>query len=750
MLGWLFPKAFITQSGEKCNSDVGIMSATNTTFHSYIEDQSFDHTKPKPTTEIRIGTDLPTPGSSHDLLEGEIECAFCENCFFVWPFTENGFGRVVCTNFRLRFQSSPKTESALPARFKVFNEQWDIPLCSIHSLHYEPVRISENQSSFFKKKFIHVVKSLSSLEIVSSIRLQLKDFRVVTIDLRESQHAASLLNQILFFSRPHKIENIIQAGAEREWCSSLQFNDTKSWEAELERCGLRNNYHWRVASQLQGPRQYFLCKSYPKYFVVPGDTTNYELSRMAEHWTLSRFPIWVWARLSTGVSLLRSSKFDENWEAPKLNKVFAKYVSRATGSEDLEPHSLVLNDDTSPMKISAAYGRLRRLCSVDSYEQFASRDKDWLARINHTGWLHLVSKCLVKAAEGVEWLTRGRSVIIYETEGLDASAVVSSIIQICCDSYYREPLGLESLIAKDWIALGHPFAQRLFGNSNENGEEEITPTFLLFLDCVAQLIRLYPMQFTYSHHLLIALWDLSLTGMVPAFAASSVADQDQLGMRKCGGPFPLERFFQENYIRLFENVTNMAAVTVQNAYETNLTEDIIRPPRSIISVQLWNECYLRWIPPANIKRGGNLFTDIALKESIRNLPAGRLMIDEEPEWPPETNVDKVSSAYPYSEADVGNRGYVNRDDSDNISMSSMSLSTASYMTQDDRYRHRASVPVLGGIPEQIPKFSPLRPNYESSSTSSSSAFTKNVVLNPSNLSSIPRRRPYPRLRDRLS
>ncbi|KHJ87721.1 hypothetical protein OESDEN_12498 [Oesophagostomum dentatum] len=133
-------------------------------------------------------------------------------------------------------------------------------------------------------------------------------------------------------------------------------------------------------------------------------------------------------------------------------------------------------------------------------------------------------------------------------------------------------IGLESLIAKDWIALGHPFAQRLFGIPSGGDGGLIAPTFLLFLDCLAQLIRLYPMQyvhssvglkFAYSQHALIALWDLALTGTVPAFCTSSVTDQ--LAMQKCGGPFPLERFFHEGYTRMFVNVTNMAAVAVQNA-----------------------------------------------------------------------------------------------------------------------------------------------------------------------------------------
>lgn len=31
--------------------------------------------------------------------------------------------------------------------------------------------------------------------------------------------------------------------------------------------------------------------------------------------------------------------------------------------------------------------------------------------------------------------------------------------------------------------------------------------------------------------------------------------------------------------------------------------DVIRPPRTIADVELWNECYLRWIPAASVTVG---------------------------------------------------------------------------------------------------------------------------------------------------
>ncbi|XGW22328.1 hypothetical protein V3C99_004950 [Haemonchus contortus] len=654
------------------------MSASGT-FLSYIGDQTVDEGKP---------ADRPGISSSDvdgSLLKGEIECAFCEQCSFGFPFLENTFGRVVCTNFRLRFEPVAKPENDLSPRFKIFHERWDIPLCSIHSIFFAPVR--QNQS-LTKKKFLPSTSSLSSLEVVSCIKLHLKDFRVMTIDLRGSQNGVSLLNQILFFARPMKTDNIIQSGAEPDWRGRVPFNDAASWDGELKRCGHRTQEDWRICSQFPHGARHFV-HSFPMYFVIPAEIVQHDLDRMAQHWQLSRFPIWVWSR--SGVSLLRSSNFDVNWESPHLNDKVIKSVARATRSEN-PPQLISLNPEITPQKIASSFDRLRRYCSAESYEQFASRDKDWLARISQTGWLQIVSYCLSAAAEAIDSLVDHEcSVIIYENNGLDISAVVSSLVQICCDRYYRTLEGLDSLIAKDWIALGHPFAHRLFGISGGTNEGVTAPTFLVFLDCIAQLIRLYPMQFTYTQHALIALWDLSLTGMVPAFSASSITDQ--IASNKTGSPFPLERFFNESYSRLFSNITNIGAAIVEKASGHPLIYEILRPPTSIADLQLWNECYLRWIPAANVTHGGAVMDDLALKEAIlEEFPSAGIVMSRF--GLADIDLETVSSAYPYSMADVNQRGYFANRESDSLSISSMSLSV-----HEDRWKHRASVPVLGGIPE---------------------------------------------------
>ena len=51
---------------------------------------------------------------------------------------------------------------------------------------------------------------------------------------------------------------------------------------------------------------------------------------------------------------------------------------------------------------------------------------------------------------------------ILEDDGYDVSTIVSSLVQICADKYYRTISGLNVLIEKEWIALGHPFGRNIF------------------------------------------------------------------------------------------------------------------------------------------------------------------------------------------------------------------------------------------------------------------------------------------------
>lgn len=89
--------------------------------------------------------------------------------------------------------------------------------------------------------------------------------------------------------------------------------------------------------------------------------------------------------------------------------------------------------------------------------------------------------------------------------GQDLNCVVSSLTQILLDPYFRTKYGFQSLIQKDWVSLGHPFANRLGHILSK--EIEASPIFLLFLDCVWQLLHQFPTAFEISETYLTTLWD---------------------------------------------------------------------------------------------------------------------------------------------------------------------------------------------------------------------------------------------------
>jgi len=102
------------------------------------------------------------------------------------------------------------------------------------------------------------------------------------------------------------------------------------------------------------------------------------------------------------------------------------------------------------------------------------------------------------------------SVVIHGSEGTDSTLMVVSLVQVILDPDCRTIKGyywpemcfrlyininlcisrFESLIEREWIKAGHPFASRcahLAYGKSKGGLVAEAPTFLLFLDCVWQV-----------------------------------------------------------------------------------------------------------------------------------------------------------------------------------------------------------------------------------------------------------------------
>ena len=95
--------------------------------------------------------------------------------------------------------------------------------------------------------------------------------------------------------------------------------------------------------------------------------------------------------------------------------------------------------------------------------------------------------------------------------------------QILLDPYYRTFVGFRALVEKEWLCFGHKFEDRNGRGvaKGSPGDEERSPIFLLFLDCLWQVMQQFPSEFEYNGQFLVALVDQVHAGRSGTFIFNS-------------------------------------------------------------------------------------------------------------------------------------------------------------------------------------------------------------------------------------
>ncbi|CAM9317883.1 unnamed protein product [Choristocarpus tenellus] len=161
-------------------------------------------------------------------------------------------------------------------------------------------------------------------------------------------------------------------------------------------------------------------------------------------------------------------------------------------------------------------GRLEALCTSSS-----TRDQEWQAQVEDTKWLYHIRNVLFAAWDVASKAHHQRSpVLVHCSHGWDRTSQVCSLAQLFLDPFYRTMDGFQVscmvrlratmrasvLIEKDWLAFGHPFQlrhahglSRGYNNAYSTGkDDQRSPIFLQFLDCVWQLVMQIPSYFEFN------------------------------------------------------------------------------------------------------------------------------------------------------------------------------------------------------------------------------------------------------------
>lgn len=139
--------------------------------------------------------------------------------------------------------------------------------------------------------------------------------------------------------------------------------------------------------------------------------------------------------------------------------------------------------------------------------------------------MRLLLKASVELAHTVN---SGTSVLTHCSDGWDRTAQMVALAELMLDPYYRTLRGfqvryllqcsqfivhyadvdhVQVLVEKEWCSFGHQFALRSGHARSDVSNEQRSPVFLLWLDCVWQYIRQYPTECEFNESFLLTLAD---------------------------------------------------------------------------------------------------------------------------------------------------------------------------------------------------------------------------------------------------
>lgn len=606
---------------------------TKTTFTSYVDG-------PKAVNGCESGSAEDVKAK---LLEGEIEVARAYVQLFApaTKMTDDGGvpGVLVVTNYKLSFIPNESKEMYPAYQENMFVGKNDVTLSNIDYIY----QITEK-----KKKRITSQQKISSK--IEAIHIICKNFRFLKFSFKgtskeQGRIIASSLLQFAFHTR-HDLSFAYRYKDSyyRTMKSTVtMFNNKSDWSRELIRCGATE---WKVVSTDQTVQK---SKLLPAHFVIPKCVAIDEYLKKAESFYDSRIAFWVYSY--DNASLVRMAELQPDQENMIENTTLESIRKCDPRKKSLEIINL---GERLPSihDVQRGYIKFRELCTPDTPRHFLLQDAKFYSLLEKSCWLLYVSLCLKCAKEAAESLRDGTTVVLRENNARDMCCVISSLVQIILDPYFRTIDGFQSLVQKEWVALEHPFAFRL-GHVIIPEVENESPLLLLFLDCVWQLLQQYPEEFEFSQTYLTTIWDSAFIPIFDTFQFNS--ERERIQAATCKESKLVLRpiwdwneqfsetdklFFTNPFYTKKQDGCRRSVALPANAIllpgfpkkpmrftmnpnelnQSSIPKDQYLNPRcGVADLEIWQQCYYRWIPILEIKNGGFPQIELFQRLLLRNI-----------------------------------------------------------------------------------------------------------------------------------
>ncbi|XP_048875083.1 myotubularin-related protein 12-like isoform X2 [Brienomyrus brachyistius] len=425
----------------------------------------------------------------------------------------NIIGTLFCTNFRISFVSDQVLleDVVQPFRNRLYAEN-DIPLTCVDQIYGD-----------YDEKRKLITNTQMKNKHPNKIIIYCKDLRVFQFSLKlaKEEAAKKVFQGIVHHSLEPKslrcifafsyCENIAAAPETQKKPRTLMFENIVDWMEEMKRT--KGN-----CKLLEINKDFTISQRLPQFFFIPTNVLEKDLATYQG----KGVPIWCWSHHS-GCALFKTASLPLVQEESSLRaqKQYMERMLNAVAHNYLYAVKAVELSETLPsiQDIQQSYSRFKQNFLIDSIGEFWISDMKWFSTLETTRWLSIIRQCLHKAVEVVEYLEKeNTNILLIEDGGADLNCVISSLVQLMLDPHYRTLTGFQSLVQKEWVVGGHNFLDRC--NHVHNKDKE-SPVFLLFLECVWQLLQQHSLAFQFSETYLTVLSDSVSVAIFSTFLFSS-------------------------------------------------------------------------------------------------------------------------------------------------------------------------------------------------------------------------------------
>jgi myotubularin-related protein 1/2 len=125
-------------------------------------------------------------------------------------------------------------------------------------------------------------------------------------------------------------------------------------------------------------------------------------------------------------------------------------------------------------------------------------NKQFLTSLEQTGWLNIIHQIIKSAIDISKSIKNSNTVLVHCSDGWDRTSQLTSLAQLLLDPFYRTIKGFIILVEKEWLSFGHQFGLRNGFHVKKTSEDQFSPIFLQWLDCVHQILVLHKNVFEFN------------------------------------------------------------------------------------------------------------------------------------------------------------------------------------------------------------------------------------------------------------